>query len=246
MLKNLIKKIAKPAGYQIIRIDPKYVQYPLNATPEGVFDEWLKKYNVSTLLDVGANTGYWAREVRESGFTGRILSFEPQSKAYQQLQQMAHGDNNWEVFHYALGEEDNNAQINISENSVSSSFLEICEDHIKAQSDSRYVKKEMIELKKIDTIFNQLNLSEEIIFMKIDTQGFEKKVLSGAKESLKKVVGIQIEMSFRELYKGETLFVHMVDYMITLGFKLVHLKDGFRDKNTGELLQVDGIFYKLD
>ena len=94
----------------------------MHLTPEAVFKEWLKKNNVSTLLDVGANTGYWAKEVRDSGFTGRIVSFEPQSKAYQQLQQMARDDNNWEVFHYALGDEDNNEQINISENSVSSSF----------------------------------------------------------------------------------------------------------------------------
>ena len=33
----------------------------------------------------------------------------------------------------------------------------------------------MIEIKKLDTVFDILDLSEEVIFMKIDTQGFEKK-----------------------------------------------------------------------
>ena len=82
--------------------------------------------------------------------------------------------------------------------------------------------------------------------MKLDTQGFERNVLVGAAQSLQKIQGIQIEMSLLELYKGQMLFVETIAYLEQLGFKLYSLENGFYDKNTGQLLCLDGIFFRED
>ena len=82
--------------------------------------------------------------------------------------------------------------------------------------------------------------------MKIDTQGFEKNVLEGSINSLKYINGIQIELSLKPLYKGSLLYLDMIKYMKRYNFELVSLENGFSDHKTGELLQVDGIFFKKE
>lgn len=44
------------------------------------------------------------------------------------------------------------------------------------------------------------------MYLKIDTQGYEEKVLNGAEELLSKVKVIQTELSLMPLYKGKILF----------------------------------------
>jgi hypothetical protein len=88
----------------------------------------------------------------------------------------------------------------------------------------------------------KLNLQNA--YMKIDTQGFEKNVIEGAKESLKDIKGLQLELSMVELYQGETLVTDMINYIEDKGFTLYSLEPGFYDTKSGQLLQVDGIFYR--
>ena len=78
--------------------------------------------------------------------------------------------------------------------------------------------------------------------LKIDVQGYEKNVLIGAAESLKKVALLQLEMSITRLYEGELLYLEMIDYLDKLGFRLVSVEGGLSDPITGELQQMDGIF----
>ena len=58
------------------------------------------------------------------------------------------------------------------------------------------------------------------------------------------VKGLQVEMSFKKLYEGEITLFEMLDYINELGFNLQYLNNGFKHEKTGELLQVDGIFYR--
>ena len=76
-------------------------------------------------------------------------------------------------------------------------------------------------------------------------QGYEQQVLEGATGILPQVKGIQLEMSLVPLYQGELLFREMLDYMNNLGYSLHWLKPTITDPNTGQMLQLDGIFFKL-
>ena len=78
--------------------------------------------------------------------------------------------------------------------------------------------------------------------LKIDVQGFEKKVLAGAEASLQKIKIIQLEMSLVPLYQNEWLFHEVLEYLTQKGFQLYSLENGFFNKETGQLLQADGIF----
>ena len=78
--------------------------------------------------------------------------------------------------------------------------------------------------------------------MKIDTQGFEEKVIKGAENSLRFIDIIQIEMSLTPLYRGEILLPEMYALLRKKGYEMVSIEQGFSDSRSGVLLQVDGIF----
>lgn len=203
----------------------------------------LKKNNIDVVLDIGANTGQFGYELRNYlGYTRKIISFEPLYEAYKSLQYRTASDPNWEIFNVALGDMQEKRHINISENLVSSSFLDILPLHAKAAPDSIYVDEQQIHVKTLDSLFWDLCDDHNNIYMKIDTQGFDSRVINGAKKSLSYIKFVQVEMSLVPLYKDEVLFDKMLDLMTENGFQMIALESGFMDPASGHTLQVDGIF----
>jgi len=197
---------------------------------------------IDTLLDIGANIGQYALKMRNLGYKKKIISFEPLNSAFEILKKSAERDKNWIVNNYGLGNEDSTGVINISGNSDSSSILEMLPTLSESAPGLKYIGKQEIVIKKLDTIFTSFVKSEDSVMLKIDTQGFEKNVIEGALQSLKQIRVIQLEMSIVPLYKNEMLFKEMITYIENQGFQLYSLENGHFNRNTGQLLQVDGIF----
>ena len=208
--------------------------------------ELIRKFNIDLVLDVGANMGQFATSLREDNdYSGQIVSFEPLSNEYSELAKRASKDPKWKAVNIGLGDSDQTLEINVSENSFSSSFLKMKPLHTEAAPDSVYIKKEKISVKKLDSVFHELVTNNQNIFLKIDAQGYEEKVLNGAEKSLSFIDTIQMEMSLVELYEGESLMFDLLKRMEYLGFHLVQLEQGFSDLKTGQLLQVDGVFHRI-
>lgn len=204
----------------------------------------LQHYNIDVVIDVGANIGQYGSEMRNIGYKGRIISFEPTSEAFEKLSKTSKNDPAWEIYHSSLGERDGKTTINISKNSVSSSLLDSLSELTKIAPNASFIKKEEIDIKKLDSVFNALNIDNKNIYLKIDTQGYESLVLEGAKESLKNILGIQLEMALIPSYEGAITFQEMTAKLNSFGFKLVTVESGFYDKVSGKLMEVDGVFYK--
>lgn len=204
----------------------------------------LKDYNIDVVIDVGANIGQYGSELRNIGYKGRIISFEPTSEAFSKLEKTALKDNLWEIHNVSLGERDGESSINISKNSVSSSILKDLPQLTNSAPDATFVTTETITINKLDTLFSKLNLKDKNIYLKIDTQGYEKMVLDGAKDSLQHITGVQIEMSLIPSYEGSLTFEEMGSKLKALGFKLTTIESGHYDKKSGKLLEVDGVFFK--
>ena len=199
-------------------------------------------FKIDTLLDVGANAGQYAKQMRELGYAKRIISFEPVQEAFQQLSKAAKHDGSWIVNQYALGDKEETVTINVSQNSFSSSILNILPEHVQSAPSSAFIAQQETRIKKLDTVFDSFTTGSNNIMLKIDVQGFEKKVLAGAEDSLQKIKIIQLEMSLVPLYQNEWLFHEVLEYLTQKGFQLYSLENGFFNKETGQLLQADGIF----
>src|SRR3954454_5175831 len=87
----------------------------------------LQSERVDTVLDVGANYGHYAAELRAQGFAGRIVSFEPVAAAFAGLSKRASGDPSWQCYELALGDEDAERTIHVSADVTSSSLLPLSE-----------------------------------------------------------------------------------------------------------------------
>ncbi len=232
-MKALIQKFLKKRGFYI-------THYPNEDMARRM--KIISTNHIDVVFDVGANIGQYVSKMREYGYNKKVISFEPLKSAFEKLKIVAAYDQNWILNNYALGDEDTKSLINVSDNSVSSSILNILPTHLQGAPQSKYVSQEEIEIKKVDTIFDSLCKNGENVMLKIDTQGYEKNVIDGAIQSLNRIKVIQLEMSIFPLYENEMLYMEMINYLDKFGFQLFSLENGFSDEQTGQLLQVDGIF----
>lgn len=237
---KIVKKIARSFGIEINRYDPS------NFTAAQLAKA-LEVAGINLVFDIGANEGQFAREIREYGYTGKIVSFEPLSSARKKLLSFAAADQNWEVHDQsAIGDQDGKIEIHIAGNSVSSSVLPMLESHSSAAVGSAYVDSERVPIDKLDVVAKQYMTPESKLFIKIDTQGFEWQVLDGADETLQHARGVHCELSLVPLYDGQRLWRDIVDRLDGEGFMLWALQKGFTDPRTGQSLQMDGIFLRPD
>jgi len=201
-------------------------------------------YQIETVLDVGANLGQFAEELREDiRYSGRIFSFEPLRAAYSILDAKAQRDPLWKTFNFALGNAEENRTINIAKNSQSSSLLGMLPSHLQSAPESQYVGKETVSVRKLDSLFHAICSDSKNVYLKIDTQGYESFVLEGASNSLPRISTIQLELSLIPLYEGQVLFRGLFDTLANAGYVLAAIEPGFT-ASTGELLQLDGIFHR--
>jgi FkbM family methyltransferase len=236
-VKQILKRLLNGAGVDVVRYQP--VPHHLQRRAH-----LLRRFAPSVVLDVGANAGLYGQEVRQIGYRGRIVSFEPLSTAYAALAQVAARDGAWQTVNAALGAAAGEAELHVSANSWSSSLHPMLDAHLDAAPDSRYVGRETVRVETLDAGFDGWVRPGERVWLKIDTQGHERDVLAGAAASLPRIETVEVEMSPVGLYAGEALFTEMFDWLVARGFACVHLQPGLYDPADERLLSLDGYFHR--
>jgi FkbM family methyltransferase len=232
---NLINSLLERTGIQIKRYPSLDIRRRLIL---------MKGFGINKILDIGASTGIYGHEMRKFGYRDKIISFEPLPEAFRELLKRTARDAQWSAINCAIGNFDGETLINRSINSVSSSILDILPVHYEADPDSKYLSQEKVRICRLDSVFNSHFEAGDKIYLKIDTQGFEKQVLEGAENSLPRVTGLQLELSIAELYKGESGYREMIEQLDSYGFSLYSIENGFFNPKSGRLLQFDGIFFR--
>src|SRR5690554_605351 len=231
-----IRRLLDSNGYLLMRkTNPNYYL--------GRRIKLMRNYGIDLLLDVGANTGQYASRIRRMGYVGQIVSFEPLREAYEKLENRCINDASWTCRDFALGDIEGETDIHVSGNSVSSSILQMLPEHEKYAPASRIIDCETIHIKRLDALPDWVQWKyKRGIWLKVDVQGYEGQVLAGAENCLSDVAAIQLELSLRPLYSQQLTIVPMMEYLADLGFEPVAFEPGFSDRESGEYLQVDGIF----
>jgi FkbM family methyltransferase len=204
---------------------------------------WLQ---VTTVIDVGANIGQYASALRASGYHGRILSCEPLSDAFAHLSKRSASDSEWAVLHTAVGDEPGTTEINVAANSFSSSVLPMADAHRTAAPGSEFVGSQRVGVTTIEDLVRERAVDPASTFLKVDTQGYESRVLDGAGSLVGEFPAVQLELSMLPLYEGQELFGDLTTRMEKSGYALFSLEAGFADPRTGRMLQADGLFVRGD
>lgn len=231
-IQKRVKMMLRKFGYDLVRSEPRLIDF-------------LKSRNINLVLDVGANVGQFGLSLRDAGFRGEILSFEPIKSVFSKLEKTAQGDKKWQVRNLALGAATGRAAINVSEDTVFSSLLQQTAAAQEYYSPARVERSEEIEVATLDEIFQPFQAQNA--FLKIDTQGFERQVLDGGMASLKFIKGAQLELPIVHFYESTWSFAEAVEYMRERNFVLSQVKPtNFLAVDPVSVVEVDCVFRRSD
>lgn len=231
------KKIADVFGYSLYNKKKSHITLDLHL--QKLFDD----LNINCVIDVGANVGQFGSALRNSGYDGRIVSFEPVSRVFDELNMRALNDDDWHTYNFALGSENECKEINVASASVLSSFKSLSE---YAKSDfldnkDNIENTEDVQIRRLDDIFKDLtsDLSNPRIFLKLDTQGYDLEVLKGAFESIRIISGLQTEMSVTPIYEEMPGYIESLTMLRELGFEITGFYPVARDPKNLILIEFD-------
>jgi FkbM family methyltransferase len=201
----------------------------------------LKAHGVGLVVDVGANAGQYASGLRRAGYRGRIHSFEPQPRAATRLRRLSASDPLWDVTEVALGASVGRLPMFVTDDSQSTSLLA----PVRRAGSFGFLAGAWggeAEVRTLDEF--ELWKSEPALMIKMDIQGFEAAVISGAPTSFSRAVAVECEMSLVPVYEGQPLIEEVMLQLRQLGFTPIALTRGYTDPTTHHVVQVDGIFVR--
>lgn len=238
-IKRLIRRALNGVGYDVHRFSASESSWAQLA-------RLMTVQHIDFVIDVGANAGQYAQQLRFLDYRGDILSFEPMLAVHTALQRACKDDLRWQAApRSCIGDREGSITLQVSANNESNSVLDVLPGSVDVAPESQCVRREEVPMTTLDAYFRKHPpRAGAVSFLKLDVQGFEHQVLAGAKEMLAWCHGIQCELSLVPLYKDQLLLTEMLILLRDLGFELHAMLPGFTDERTGRSLQMDGIFFR--
>ena len=195
-LASKVRRTIHRFGWDLHHYDP-------DRTLETYLSTLLPDLGVNCVIDVGARIGEFGLTLRAIGYRGHILSFEPVRENFETLKRVCADDAQWMAYPYALGSDAAESTMNVTEATNFSSFLPPSNFGQNTFPGEIAIKrKESVSIRRLDMIFREVTASidEPVIYLKMDTQGWDVEVLRGAAGCLDRIVAAQSEMSLISIY----------------------------------------------
>jgi FkbM family methyltransferase len=252
--KKILSDAIKILGYNVMRIEYDFLimeknidkfernKYLYNYMLKQHLIDLLKKCKVNCILDVGANRGQYALELRKLGYKENIISFEPVKESFDELKKWSRFDSKWTVYPFALGEKNFTTQIHVTDETQFSSLFK---PNLKSKelfgNISKVKRKQEVEVRRLDFVLSKIvdNMKNPYFFLKIDTQGYDLQVFSGLGEYVEKVVGLQSEVSVIPIYEGGALMSEALSFYESHGFRITGLFPVSIDRSTFRVIEFD-------
>jgi FkbM family methyltransferase len=228
MLKKIVKKTINKLGFDLKRYNP----YP----KEFNFNDLLKDKisNNPIIFDVGGNKGQSIEKYLKIFDKPIIHSFEPIKTEFDYMCSKYKNNKNIFLNNFALGDKTEEKEFNVTAKTGNSSFnmINLDTDWLKLRSKQYNVSEEgyvtsvqKVNVIKLDDYCKDNNISV-IDLVKIDTQGYEDKVLEGSLNSIKqnKIKAIVTEIMFDNVYDKYFSFSDLEKFIIPYNFRMVGIK----------------------
>jgi FkbM family methyltransferase len=209
---------------------------------------WLiRQLDINCVLDVGANVGQYAKRLRRGGYTGRIVSFEPVPGIAKKLRDAARDDPEWRVFECALGDADEQAEINVRPGSMSSllpssEFGKDWHDRLKESETQK------ISVRRLDGLFDEAieEIDDPRVYLKLDTQGYDMQAFAGAGDRLKEIAGMQSEVACVPIYDGMPRLPDQIAAYEAAGFEITGMFPVTRHRASLRVIEFDVTMVRAD
>ena len=216
-MKQLLKKILDNRGWFL----RKNNGLPFGVNLRSDIERLGGTKNIHTAYDVGAHHGLISRCLAEMFSNTMVYSFEPVSTTYKVLKERTADNSRITAFNYALGNTDSEVSILLKEDSEWNSL----KPDLNKKTDSNLLQ-ETIRVRKLDEVAHENN-HRHIDFLKVDTEGFEIEVLSGARKYLEenRISFIFAEASLRKDDTQHTYLPDLIDFLNSYQISLIALYD---------------------
>lgn len=195
-------------------------------------------------FDVGANEGQTACELRRIFPGAKIYCFEPYEAAFRTLQQKLGGDPNICLELIAFGDRKGEATLYENAESVTNSLLPNAPEADLSQPASYAIPKgqSTVSVTTLDDFCDERTIAH-LDFLKIDSQGYDLRILQGARKNLaeRRISFIVVEMLFAPLYSGQAHFHEIYGFLTGFGYQLVGLY-AIQRSPAGAILWCDALF----
>jgi FkbM family methyltransferase len=244
MVKLFLRKMLAGLGLGIYRLKSNAEnerQTPIRAN----FNlKWLNTLHIKSVIDIGANEGQFALEIRKAYPGMEIYSFEPLAACFKLLVNKFEGDKHFHSFHCGIGEKTERKIINRNEYNAASSLLKGSKELKMNFPTASKEFSEVINLSTFDDVMNVSNINRPYL-VKIDVQGYEKHVIKGSYELIKNAACLVVEVSFQQLYEEQPLFPEIYQLLNEFGFEYHGAFDVLRSPIDAQILQEDAIFLRV-
>jgi FkbM family methyltransferase len=209
----------------------------------------LRELGVNVVLDVGANAGQFAAHLRDTGYRGRIVSFEPLPHVVMRLREAAKDDPDWLVYDHALGDAEGEVEMNVTGGpGVTSSLLPASDFGKDWSSRLQQTTRQTIRVRRLDDVFEDAvaGVDSPRVYLKMDTQGFDLQVFAGAGDFVKQVIGMQSEVSSVPIYDGMPRLPEQIAVYEAAGFENTGMFPVTRDPKTHRVIEFDVVMIRVD
>jgi FkbM family methyltransferase len=209
----------------------------------------LRELGVNCVLDVGANRGQYALGLRNAGYTGRIISFEPLGHFAQELEKHAGDDPDWHVVRAALGSSDNEAEMMVAGGEGKMSSFRSPSEFGKSWSRNLSSEhKESVAVRRLDGLYDDLvaGLDDPRVYLKLDTQGYDLEAFAGAGDRIDDVIGMQSEVACVPIYDDMPRLPQQLEVYERAGFELTGMYPVTIDRTSLRVIEFDAIMIRAD
>lgn len=234
LIKDLVKSAFRSVGADVMRVknSPAITWLGLRAA------------GIQTIIDVGANTGQFGRLVSKYFPSANMFCFEPQPGPFEELKRWAASQGERvRAFNLGLAEISGQRSFHVhTEYSPSSSFLETTPINEGFYPHMRRQGHIVVPIKTLDeALSDYLGAIRTPVLLKLDVQGYEYHVLSGAAAVLKKACACLLEINLDDLYKGQADFRDLVNLFYSAGYRYAGNMDQFYAAD-GHVIYGDSLF----
>lgn len=205
---------------------------------------------INCVLDVGANRGQYAQLLRRWGYRGDIASFEPVPEVFAALKQTMAGDARWRGYPWALGAADDELEIHVAKgDGRASSFLTFNEEGPERWGDDHRVARSVrVPIRRLDGVLDEVtsHVPSRRLYLKLDTQGFDLRVVAGAGERMVEMLALQTEISQQHYYEGMVPFGEALDRFRSLGFSITGMYPIARQLDGLQIIEFDCVMMRTD
>lgn len=194
--------------------------YPIKKLPIGTHIYLFLKYRVEfepqVVFDVGANIGGFSRNLSFHYPNSSFYCFEPFPKTFESLK-LNVKRNNFKLYQLGLG--DQPESIFVNENPINDSFTNTL---IKKTNSTGSKNTVSIQITTLDEFCRSQSINT-IDLLKIDTEGFDLKVLKGAKKMLEQgnVKLIYVECGLDPSNSYHVFFPEILSFLNSMNFVFI-------------------------